>query len=193
MTPDSLASLLYLGLLGAVVLGYFLLQNRQRLGVLSQQAAIWALIFIGVIAAVGLWGDITRTVPDTRANIAADGRIVIPRAPDGHYYLTLGLNDTPVRFIVDTGASDMVLTVQDAERVGIDTAKLRFFGRAASANGTVRTAPVRLDSVALGQMLDRNITAQVSEGEMPGSLLGMEYLSRFSSVRIEGGQMILAR
>ncbi|OSP55416.1 TIGR02281 family clan AA aspartic protease [Pseudoruegeria sp. SK021] len=191
MSADNIGSLLYIGVLLAVVGGALLLQNRHRLGVLAQQAAIWGLIFIGVIAAVGLWDDIRTTVPDTQASFSEAGDIVVPRGPGGHYYLTLHLNDVPVRFIVDTGASDMVLSLEDARRIGLDPDQMRFLNQARTANGTVQTEQVRIATVSLGPVSDQNISARVSQGEMPGSLLGMGYLSRFASVRIEDGTMTL--
>lgn len=193
MSPDNIGSLIYLGLLLAVVAGYFFVQNRHQLGKIGQQAAIWVLIFIGAVAAFGLWEDIRSTVPDTQASFTETGQIIVPRGRDGHYYLTLKLNDVPVRFIVDTGATDMVLSLEDADRVGLNPGEMRFLNQANTANGTVQTELVRLDTVSIGPITDRAVIARVSQGEMPGSLLGMTYLSRFPSVRIEDGQMILAR
>lgn len=193
MTGDNFASLIYLGLLGAVLGGYFLLQNRHRMGQVAQQASIWGLIFVGLIAAFGLWEDVRVTIPDRAATITETGEIRVPKGQDGHYHLTLQINDTPVRFIVDTGATDIVLTKEDAQRVGIDTETLPFLGKARTANGTVATALIRLDEVALGPMEDRGIPARISAGEMPGSLLGMSYLSRFETIAISGDTMTLTR
>lgn len=193
MTGDDFASFLYLSLLAAVIGGYFLLQNRHRLGSMAQQAAIWALIFIGFIAAIGLWEDVRRTGMSQHAVFAETGEIAVPRAPNGHYYVTLDVNGAAVRFIVDTGATDMVLSISDAERAGIDTEALRFHGRALTANGEVQTAPVRLDHVRLGPVIDTGVLARVSTGQMPGSLLGMAYLDRFSSITISGERLTLTR
>jgi len=193
MTTDSIASLIYLSLLGVVVGGYFLLANRHQMGRIAQQGAIWALIFVGVAAGAALWDDI-RGASDTRQSVFQDGdRIIARRAPDGHYRLTLGINGTPVRFLVDTGATDMVLTMQDAQRAGLARDDLRFVGRAVTANGMVQTAPVMLETVELGGIVDRNIPAQVSGGDMPGSLLGMRYLSRFAEVTMAGDTLTLSR
>lgn len=193
MTGDNFASFLYLSLLGAVIAGYFLMQNRHRMGQMAQQALIWVLIFVGIVAAWGLWDDLRATVPGQNAVVNESGAIVVPRAADGHYHLTLEINDTPVRFIVDTGASDLVLTQDDARRVGIDPEALPFLGRARTANGTVATALVTLDSVALGPIEDRGVRARISGGEMPGSLLGMSYLQRFDNISIADGRMVLTR
>lgn len=193
MNPDQIASFLYLSILGGAIAGYFLLANRHQMGKVAQQAAIWALIFVGVAAAAGLWSDIRDTAANRQSVMEDGSRIAVTRASDGHYHLTLGINDTPITFLVDTGASDMVLSREDATRAGVDTDALRFTGSAVTANGIVPTATVYLDAVRLGGITDRNVRAQVSGGEMPGSLLGMAYLSRFATISIEGNRLTLTR
>ncbi|MEX0350020.1 MAG: TIGR02281 family clan AA aspartic protease [Paracoccaceae bacterium] len=193
MDGDNIARLAYLSLLGAVLLFWFFTQNRQGMNKTLQQIAAWAFIFIGVIAAYGLWQDIQGSAdPGLRMSVSDSG-ISVPRALDGHYYLQLTVNGKPVDFLVDTGASQVVLSHRDAERVGIDTDALNYFGRAMTANGEVRTAPVELDTVALGGFTDHDLTAWVNEGEMDRSLLGMEYLQRWPSVQITNGALILQR
>ncbi|WP_372573177.1 retropepsin-like aspartic protease family protein [Ruegeria jejuensis] len=193
MDGDNIARFAYLALLGSALAFWFFTQNRQSVNKTLQQLAAWALIFIGVIAAYGLWEDIQSTVdPGLRISVSDSG-ISVPRAPDGHYYLQLMVNDKPVDFLVDTGASQVVLSHRDAERVGIDTDALNYFGRAMTANGEVRTAPVEIEAVSLGGFTDNNLTAWVNEGEMDRSLLGMEYLQRWPSVQITNGALILQR
>ena len=193
MSSWELGNLAYLVLLGAVLVFWFVAQNRNSPGKTMQQAIAWGLIFLGVIAAIGLWDDIRQTVRPRQAMLTEAGRIEVPRANDGHYYLTLGINGTPVEFMVDTGASQMVLTAGDARRSGIDTADLAYVGRAMTANGEVRTAPVRLDSIAIGALIDRDVQALVNQSEMKTSLMGMRYLQRFNRVEIRNGQMVLER
>jgi aspartyl protease family protein len=103
------------------------------------------------------------------------------------------VNGTPVRFVVDTGASQVVLTQKDAENAGIALADLVYSGRANTANGRVRIAPVRLDSIDVDGVEMRNIRASVNEGQMGTSLLGMTYLERFSRIEIAGGALVLHR
>jgi len=193
MNAFDMGSLAYLVLLGSVLVFWLIVHHRQTLGRTLQQAAGWVLIFLAVIAAVGLWDDIRRAALPGRAAIATDGRIEVPRAPDGHYYLTLQVNGTPVNFMIDTGASVVVLRAEDAARAGIDTAGLAYTGRANTANGMVRTAPVRLDRVALGPVQDRNVRAWVNEGDMDQSLLGMSYLERWGRIEIAGRNLVLER
>lgn len=195
MDGDSTARLIYLGLLGAVIGGYFVIANRRNLGQMAQQASIWGLIFVGAMAGYGLWNDIRSDIRPQQAVFSNEGatRIEVPRAQDGHYYLTLEIGGKPVTFIVDTGASDVVLSQQDAARLGLNPANLTYLGRAGTANGTVRTARVTLTDVRLGSLVDPHLTAWVSNGEMPGSLLGMAYLERFNRIEIAGDRLVLSR
>lgn len=192
MEQFDFARLTYLVILGSVLVLWFVVQGRESIGRLLQQALIWALIFLGALAAVGLWDDIRQTVRPAQSVVSGD-RIELPRVPDGHYYMTAEVNGTPLRFVVDTGASQVVLTRADAEKVGIDTQSLNYLGRAFTANGGVRTAPVRLDSIAVGPVRHEDVRAVVNEGDMQGSLLGMSYLQLFSSIEIFGGKLVLTR
>jgi len=193
MSEFDTARLFYLVLLGGAVLMWFFAQNRASWGRITQQAVVWGLIFVGVIAAVGLWGDIRRSVTPGQAVVTEAGRIAVPRAPDGHYYLTARVNGTPVNFVVDTGATQIVLSERDARTAGIETETLAYVGRAYTANGEVRTAPVRLDRIAIGPVVHRDVAAVVNEGALDRSLLGMDYLQRFRSVEITGGELVLRR
>ena len=193
MGDIELGNLAYLALLGGALVLWLLVEARKNMGRTLKQASAWVLIFVGVIAAIGLWGDIRRTVL-LHHDVAQDGsQITLTRAPDGHYYLTALVNGTPVRFVVDTGASQVVLTQKDAENAGIALADLVYSGRANTANGRVRIAPVRLDSIDVDGVEMRNIRASVNEGQMGTSLLGMTYLERFSRIEIAGGALVLHR
>ncbi|WP_347310181.1 retropepsin-like aspartic protease family protein [Defluviimonas sp. SAOS-178_SWC] len=177
MDFNDLPRLAYFVLLLAVVGGYFLMENRKNLGKTAQQAAIWGLIFLGAIAVSGLWGDIRRGALPTEVVVHGD-TLEVPVAQDGHFYLTAEVNGTKVLFVVDTGASDIVLTQRDAERVGLKPGTLNYFGTAMTANGRVETAPVRLGTLALGEVTDTNVPAVVNGGQLDTSLLGMSWLGR---------------
>jgi len=184
--------LTYLVLLGAAIGGSAIVAGRNNMGKMAQQAAIWALIFVGVIGAYGLWEDISQDNNPRQAMVDTD-TIAVPRSFDGHYHLTLEINGTPVDFVVDTGASQVVLSTRDAERVGFDPATLDYTGAANTANGVVRTAPVVLDQVALESITDRRIPAVVNGGAMDNSLLGMTYLGLYDRIEITNGELVLTR
>lgn len=192
--PDiDTGQLIYLIVLGAMVAGWFFMQTRQGLNRTLQYAAVWGMIFVGGAAGVGLWQDISRDASRPQLSQSQAGQIIVPRARDGHYYLQLNINDAAINFVVDTGATAMVLTQDDASRAGIDLETLNYLGRANTANGEVRTAFVTLETVTLGDITDRGVSAVVNEGEMKGSLLGMGYLQKWGRIEIAGGELILTR
>lgn len=192
MSGDSFGQLAYLVILGTAVVGWYIAENRRNLGRSARMFVAWGLIFLGVIAGYGLWSDIRDEVLP-RQSVVASGALEVPRANDGHYHLVAKLNGVPVQFVVDTGASDVVLTQDDARRIGLDPGSLAFGGIANTANGPVRIANARVDSFELGGNTDTNVRVSVNGGEMNGSLLGMSYLQRFAHIEISGNKLILTR
>lgn len=182
----------YLVLLLIAIGGFLLVELRARPGKTLRQAAAWGLIFLGAIALAGLWGDIRNTLAP-QARMLDGGRIEVPMGNDGHFHLTAQVNGTPVSFIIDTGASSIALGPADAARVGIDPDRLAYAGQARTANGTVGTAAVTLDSVTLGEIHDTGVPAMVLQSDLDQSLMGMSYLSRFARVSIQQNRLILER
>lgn len=191
MDGETTGRLFYLLLLLVAVGGYVMVEYRNRMGQALRTFAAWGLIFIGVMAGYGLWADL-KTDLAPQQMVTQDGMIEIPRAADGHYYVTLTVNGTPVQFMADTGATNMVLSAEDARRLGIDLDTLVYIGRAQTANGMVATARVELQQVELGPYRESVFPAWVNQGEMDKSLLGMDYLSLYR-VEIAGDRMILRR
>jgi aspartyl protease family protein len=193
MSTPQIENLVYLSALGAILVALYVVRDRARWGQHLRHLATWALIILGAVAVAGLWDDIRRTTTAHQAQMTHAGAVAIPRAPDGHYYAILDVNGADIRFVVDTGASGIVLSPADARRAGIDTTDLAYFGQAQTANGIVRTAPVTLERVVLGPVEDRRVPALVNSADMAWSLLGMQYLERFARVEIGDGRMMLYR
>jgi aspartyl protease family protein len=185
--------LAYLTILLIAVIGWWIAENRHSLARVVRMALAWGFIFVGLIAAYGLWTDIRDDIRPSQAVFSEEGRVEVPRGFDGHYYLTLEVDGTPVRFVVDTGASEIVLSRQDAARVGLDPDRLDYLGTASTANGQVNTARAILGELALGGIVDRNVGVSVNSGEMDTSLLGMSYLQRFERIEISDGRLVLER
>lgn len=192
MSGDERAYFFYLLILLLFIGGGFLFGYRQKLSTTLQQAAIWVLIFVGVVIAYGFSDTLKQQIMPSRATQSAQG-FEVQRARDGHFYLTLQVNGKNIPFVVDTGATDIVLTQDDAEKIGIDPDTLTYIGRANTANGVVKTASTVLEQIALGDMVDYDVRASVNGGKMDGSLLGMAYLNRFSEISMRGDRLILKR
>ncbi len=110
----------------------------------------------------------------------------------GHFITDADINGRSVKVMVDTGASMVAMTYEDAARAGIYLNHSDFTHRVNTANGVARVAPVTLHSVSIGGIKVRNVRAAVSEqGRLKTTLLGMTFLSRLDRVDMRSGELIL--
>lgn len=184
-------SLLLLGLIG----GSLMVHVSQRPKKALRDAALWVLI--GSVLFVGysfrhefgqfkdrLTGELLPHKP------MAEGEAVTIRAGHSQPFMVMAtINGTDIRFMVDTGASDVTLTPQDAQRLGYDLGKLRYDKVYRTANGMVHGAPVRLSSIRIGHLQVNDVRASVNSVDMGSSLLGMSFLSRLSRYEVNGDKM----
>ncbi len=187
------ASVVYLVLLLCAVGSWVFVQQRQSLGRVLQQDIAWVLIFAGVVAVFGQWEDLRSTLRPTASVTVDGGKITVPKANDGHFYMTLAVNGQPVDCMVDTGAGAVFLTGKDAQAAGVKTPTRIFSCRAMTANGEVRTAPIWLDTIGVGAVTQTGVRAWVNEGDMDQSLLGMSYLQGFNRIEMTPDTLILTR
>jgi aspartyl protease family protein len=110
--------------------------------------------------------------------------------PGGHFHTTALVNGQPVDFIVDTGATTIALTIEDARRIGLAVEPSTFTEVGVGAGGPVRGQEVTIDSVSVDGREVRTLRGVVLEG-LQDSLLGQSYLTRIGEVRMSGGVMIL--
>lgn len=115
----------------------------------------------------------------------------LARAADGHFYADAMVNGAPVRFMVDTGASSIALSAEDARRVGLAFSAGEFTGQAQTASGTVGIKPVALDRVTIGPLEATQVDAAIVEQGLGISLLGQSWLRRVGTVTINGDVMEL--
>ena len=109
----------------------------------------------------------------------------------GHYFLTAEIGGADIDFLVDTGASLIALSYEDAERIGLDPDNLEYSGRVQTANGITLVAPVTLDTVRVGQLEVDRVEAVVTRASMGTSLLGMSFLRRLDGYQVEDGNLVL--
>jgi aspartyl protease family protein len=173
------------------------------------QAASW-LFVVGMSAATFIWFDdisaavatalgksaedsvyVAETSPQSAQNTGG-GSVVLRAGSHGHFSTTAYLNGRPVQVLVDTGASMVALSYEDAERIGVFVRPSDFTARARTANGPVRMAPVVLDSVSIGDIELSNVEASVSEpGRLGTTLLGMTFIGRLSRTEMRNGVLTL--
>lgn len=117
--------------------------------------------------------------------------LVVPRAEDGSFVVVGEVNGQRVRFLVDTGASDTVLSPDDARRIGVDIDHLRFVPAGETANGVGYGAAWVAPRLAVGPIALRNFPVLVNKAAMSSSLLGRTFLDRLQSFRVEGDKLVL--
>ena len=115
----------------------------------------------------------------------------IRKSADGHYWAEAKVDGKAVRFLVDTGATAVSLTLEDARRLGIDTARLDYVYDVITADGKTRAAAVKLASISIAGAQVRNVDALVIEKGLNASLLGMSYLGRLHSFEATQSALIL--
>ncbi|MDQ8755910.1 TIGR02281 family clan AA aspartic protease [Sphingosinicella sp. LHD-64] len=128
--------------------------------------------------------------PPAPAPVAARGFASheLRRGPDGHFYAEADVNGARIRFLVDTGASLVALTAEDARRAGIRPGDAR--ASAMGAGGEIEIAPVTIDRIAVGPIETRGVRGAVVE-KLPVSLLGQSFLQEADGVEIAGDRMVL--
>lgn len=111
---------------------------------------------------------------------------------NGHFTAMAVINGRSIPALVDTGASKVVLSYEDAERVGIFVRPVDFTGQVHTANGVAKVVPIRLDSVSIGGITIHDLEAVVTEpGRLGTTLLGMTFIGRLHRAEIRGGILIL--
>lgn len=135
-------------------------------------------VIIGLAVASSLTTAWAMDRIDGRAG--AQAQAAIARADDGHYWTLAMVDGRPVRMLVDTGASVVALTRQDAAALGLNPAADQFTVTVQTAAGAARAAPVQLAQIAVGDARVERVTALVVEDGLPHSLLGMSYLGRLN-------------
>lgn len=115
----------------------------------------------------------------------------IRRAPDGLFYINARVNGAPVRFLVDTGASTIVLTKADAARAGVLPDSDAFIESAETAGGKTAMARTKLAVLAAAATERRDVDAVIASEGLAVSLLGQSWLSQLESLQIKGDHMVM--
>jgi aspartyl protease family protein len=166
---------------------------------LATAAMTWALLLIaltGIYAyrfeASEIFGRITGELLPSEPQVERGGQVVINRRLGGEFAIGGHVNGARVTFLFDTGASSVVLTAADARRAGLDASRLAFDVPVATANGAAMAAEVRLEQIAVGPIVMRNVPAMVARrGALDESLLGMSFLERLKSYSVERDRLVL--
>lgn len=172
--------------------------RKLNVGKAVRDLAIWAAVVAALVAAYGFRSELTTVssrilgeLEPSRSQERIGGELEFRRGSDGHFHIDAEVNGRPVRFLVDTGASDVVLSPADARRLGFEPSKLTFDRIYQTANGMARGAPIVLQSVAVGPIRFREVAASVNDAAMSDSLLGLSFLNRLSGYEVRGDSLLL--
>lgn len=148
-----------------------------------------ALFIVTIVGGASL-GVLWPLNKSSSPSAATSTEISLERSADKHYYAEAQVNGRQVRFLVDTGASEIALTEDDARKVGltVDPEKYELVGHGAS--GMVRGQYVDLQSIDLGGIRESNVKAVIVQGANV-SLLGQPFLENVDEIVIRKGQMLL--
>lgn len=195
---ESMINLVRYGSILVLVASGVLLNRRLQLRKAVRDGAIWAVIIAALVAVYGFRDELKFVgqrmlgeLEPHQAQTTDRGDLIFRRGRDGHFQIDARVNGRPVRFMVDTGASDIVLSPRDATRVGINPDRLSFNQRYETANGIGWGASTTLDSIEVGSIRFGDIGASVNGAPMDQSLLGLGFLDRLSGYEVRGDTLIL--
>ena len=119
------------------------------------------------------------------------GETVLPRADDGHFYADVTVDGASTQMLVDTGATTVALTGEDAEAIGLSWSDADIEPVARGANGLVYGVPVTLGQVSIGDLEARDVEAMIVPEGLDISLLGQSFLQKIEHVEMQGDRMVL--
>jgi aspartyl protease family protein len=198
LTTDEFGSLAYkLAMLVFVVAALFAI-FRDRLTEAIMGALLWAVIGIVLVIGYSYRYEVNQVADRVIAelmpgHVISHGRSAeVARTSSGDFAISAQINGARIHMVVDTGATSVVLTAEDANAAGLPIALLNYTVNIETANGRARAAPVTLDRVAMGELEERSVEALVVQpGQLRTSLLGMSFLNRLQSWQVNGDRLML--
>lgn len=194
--------LIWLGAIAALI-GAGLIRSGRPLGDMARNLGTWAVIALALIAGYQYRYELQDIASRVTAGLVPgsplalgveDGHatVTLDKADNGHFEARILINGAPVRAVVDTGATSIVLTAEDAQAAGFNPAALNFTIPVSTANGMARAAAVKTDEVAIGGIVRKDMPVMIAAPGMLGqSLLGMNFIGSLSGFDVRGDRMIL--
>jgi aspartyl protease family protein len=190
--------LIWLMILLAMISGGVVFARRVNVKETVRNIALWVAIAAVLLVVVSYRDELEDVAMRVRSELipgyaleAGEHEMVLTESDGGNFYIMGQANGVRVRFLIDTGASDTVLSPTDAASLGIDVGALDFSKVYSTANGLGRGAPYMLDELSVGPVAIAPMPVSVNQAEMGSSLLGMTFLRRFRSFEIQGRRLIL--
>jgi len=199
MAPEQLARFAALAAFGIVILGSVLGRFRGQWTQALQALAFWMVALVGLVGLYSYRDDIAvfgnRILGELNPGTVVPGprgEVSVVRSGAGSFVVDAKANGHSARFVLDTGASVVVLTSETAARIGIDTKRFSFDQPVRTANGSTRAAAITLDTLAVGPIVERRVPALVARpGTLFQNLLGMTFLERLAAYEVRGDRLIM--
>jgi aspartyl protease family protein len=187
-----------------VFLGSSLFGRGLGIGHALRMAASWLGILLVLVGAYAYRDELAivggRVLGTLAPGLPISGRlagepesaVVINRGLSGHFAVRATVDTRRMTMMIDTGASFVTLTSDDAAAAGIDTAALRFDVPVQTANGLIHAAPATIDKLAVGTIERTDVKALVAPPDaLDQSLLGLSFLDTLASYAISGDRLVL--
>jgi len=193
LTNDLMLGGLYL-LMAMMLVAGSLMSRRERPAKLLVMALAWVTIFAGGFVLFTFRDNLGWVTQRLRAEalgtpVQEGAEIRIPMAIDGHFWVDGTVNGTPIKFLVDSGATMTTIGRADADRAGVEVTG----GRdqlVRTGNGIIRVSSARAESLSIGGIERTNVGMHVAENE-DLNVLGMNFLSSLDRWGVEGRWLIL--
>jgi aspartyl protease family protein len=195
---DFIATAAY-GLIAVALLSSLVHRYRGRLGAGLRDALLWMLIF-GVLVTAYAYRDLLEPVRQRvlsellpgRVETTAPGVAEVARRRDGHFSVDATADGARLNFMFDTGASTVVIRGEDAGKLGLDPARLRYDTVVSTANGVTRAAQTLIRTMTVGSIRVDDVRATVARpGTLHENLLGQSFLEKLAGYSVENGRLVM--
>tara|TARA_Y100000590_G_scaffold464389_1_gene633714 strand:- start:1092 stop:1820 length:729 start_codon:yes stop_codon:yes gene_type:complete len=204
--PESISStddqmhLLYLLALVTFFSSSLLFVRIINFGEFLRNVSIWFLIASIVVIGYTMQNElkeipkriISEIFPNQPFSIS-EQEIILSTDERGHFNVIGKVNGKRIKFLIDTGATGIVLSSRHARRIGINVDALNYDIPMQTANGITKSASYKIQSLTIGHITLNNLSVYINQSNMEASLLGMTFLNKLKSFRVEGRNMILKK
>ena len=175
-----------------------LVSRRIPLKKAASMAAIWAAILLGGVLIVGLtrdgvassWEQLKSVMGNDEQRITGNA-VKLRMGPDGHFWANVTINGAPVHMLIDSGATVTSLSMEAAKAAQLNLDQSPFPVQIMTANGAVMARTSSVDRLTIGPIVAEDLRVDVAEEFGTTNVLGMNFLSRLKSWRVENGWLVL--
>ena len=197
MTEDQNINLVFA--IGALVLvAGALFSRRIGFGEIIRNILAWVAIFALFIVGFSyqreifaVWSRVSGEMTGVNEQLVVGDTLRIRQSADGHFWVDAKVNAQPVRFLIDSGATTTAMTLRTARNAGIEISENPFPVVLTTANGSVEAQRGTIQSLEVGPMVAKDLPVVVAEEFGDSNVIGMNFLSKLRSWRVEGTEMVL--